>query len=202
MIQRFEDEYPETRLSTEPIPDTLSDNASISSSLEHSHAEASALEDQTLDPAFPDPEDDINDPLIRPASISRRASSPSLASRQAQEEGRMHRFGQQIKRDMLKPRTEDFANGTTGTATDDESEYMQDLRRRLESLDGSKIQESIKRLGPEAIFDAIEATAEELAVWEQKDPEGFRKIKEAQAAALKAYKDQQAPPVQQEEAIS
>ena len=39
-------------------------------------------------------------------------------------------------------------------------------------------------MGPEAVYEAIGATAEELAVMEKNDPEGFAKIKEVRGAAL------------------
>ena len=191
MIERFENEYPETRL---PKPATTTadplsnDNASTSSSLEHPNTFIHSTPTYpALEPASPDQEDidDNTAPLIRPASVSRRASSPSLASRQAQEEGRMHRFGQRIKRDILRPETQDYAHGTTGTES--EAQYLQDLRRRLEALEGGEIKERVQRLGPEAVFDMIGATAEELAAWERGNPEGFERIKEARGHALALY---------------
>lgn len=193
MIERFENEYPETRLpkptttNTDPLSD---DNASTSSSLEHPSLIHPTPTYPGLEPASPDQEDidDSTTPLIRPASISRRASSPSLASRQAQEEGRMHRFGQRIKRDILRPETEDYAHGTTGTES--EAQYLQDLRRRLEAFEGGEIKERVERLGPEAVFDMIGATAEELAAWQRGNPEGFERIKEARGLALALYEDQ------------
>lgn len=189
MIERFEDEYPETRLPkpSTTITDPSDDNASAASSLENPTA---LFHPTPTYPASPDQEDidDTTAPLIRPASVSRRASSPSLASRQAQEEGRMHRFGQRIKRDILRPETEDYAHGTTGTET--EARYLQDLRRRLEAFEGGEIRDRIERLGPEAVFDMIGATAEELEAWERGNPEGFERFKEARGHALALYDDQ------------
>lgn len=194
MIERFEDEYPETRLpkpsitTTEPLSD---DNASISSSLEN----PTTLIHPTptypgLEPESPDQEDidENTTPLIRPASVSRRNSSPNLASRQAQEEGRMHRFGQRVKRDILRPENEDYAHGTTGT--EPQAQYLQDLRRRLEVFEGGEIKERVERLGPETVFHMIGATAEELSAWERGNPEGFERIKEARGHALALYEDQ------------
>lgn len=194
MIERFESEYPETRLPkpTLTTADPLSDdNASTSSSLEHPQPIF-----PTLELASPDP-DDMDDntnndndttttPLIRPASISRRPSSPSLASRQAQEEGRMHRLGQRIRRDILPPRTQDYAHGTAAP-TADEARYLQDLRGRLEAFEGGEISERVEALGPEAVFDMIGATAEELAAWERGDPEGFERMRQARGHALALY---------------
>lgn len=190
MIERFENEYPETRISkptpatTEPFSD---DNASTSSSLIHPTPTYPPLE-----PASPDQEDpdDTTAPLIRPASVSRRASSPSLASRQAQEEGRMHRFGQRIKRDILRPESQDYAHGTTGTES--EAQHLQDLRRRLEAFEGGELKDRVERLGPETAFDMIGASAEQLSAWQRGDPEGFERIKEARGHALALYEDRMA----------
>ena len=191
MIQRFEDEYPETRL-PKPITITPSPNISHSSIPFDLTTPSQATGTSLSDPASPDIEDDLSAPLIRPSSLSRRSSSPSLASRQAQEEGRMHRFGQRVKRDILRPETEDYAHGTTGTEI--EAEYLQDLRRRLESLEGSEIKDKVESMGPEAVYQALGATAEELAAMKKQDPEGWAKTKAVRGAALTLYEDQGSSP--------
>ena len=187
MIERFENEYPETRLPkpAATIVEPLSDDNATTSSLIHPTPTY-----PTLEPASPDAEelDDNADPLIRPASVSRRNSSPGLASRQAQEEGRMHRLGQRVKRDILHPETEDYAHGTTGTESP--VQHLQDLRRRLDAFEGREIKDTVERLGPETVFDMIGATAEELSAWQHGDPEGFERIKEARGHALALYGDQ------------
>lgn len=193
MIQRFEDEYPETRL-PKPITITPSPNFSQSSTSFDPTTPSQATETDTSpsDPASPDLEDDFSAPLIRPSSLSQRSSSPSLASRQAQEEGRMHRFGQRVKRDILRPETEDYAHGTTGTEL--EAEYLQHLRRRLESFEGSEIKDKVESMGPEAVYQALGATAEELAAMKKEDPEGWAKMKELRGAALTLFEDQGSSP--------
>ena len=192
MIERFENEYPETRLpkpTTTPTETLSDDNASFSSSPEQSTTLIHPTPTYpSLRHATPDQED-IDDnaiPLIRPASVSRRNSSPSLASRQAQEEGRMHRLGQRVQRDILRPEREDYAHGTTG-AESPPAQYLQDLRRRIEAFEGVELKDRVETLGPETVFDMIGATAEELAAWERDDPEGFERIKEAKGNALALY---------------
>ncbi|KAL9635713.1 MAG: hypothetical protein Q9164_003279, partial [Protoblastenia rupestris] len=168
MIQRFEDEYPETRLSP-PLPSTEDAASNNTSSMDNRTILKPGPSDLTIPPPSPDPiEEDtfLTSPLIRPASLSRRSSSPSLASRQAQEEGRMHRFGQRLRRDIFRPQTEDHAHGTTGT--EEEASHLKDLRRRLEQLEGPEIEEKVTRLGPEAVLAAIGASAEKLAEAERK----------------------------------
>ena len=104
----------------------------------------------------------------------------------------MHRFGQRVKREILRPETQDYAHGTTGTEV--EAEYLKDVRRRLESFEGSEIKDKIERMGPEALYEAIHATAEELAVMEKNDPEGLTKIKKVRGAALALYGENQKSP--------
>lgn len=193
MIERFENEYPETRLPKPTAATNDPETSNLSSSLESASFN---LDPQIGNPSF-NPFAELSDnsstvPIIRPESLSRRASSPSLASRQAQEEGRMHRFGQRIKRDILRPETEDYAHGTTGTEV--EADYLQDLRRRLEGLEGREIQEKMTRLGPDVMFEAIGATPEELVEWERKNPVGFQKVRDASVAASRAYQGHQSLP--------
>ena len=185
MILRFEDEYPETRIRP---PNTtyeyFSDPNSTPSSLDHTSVIATVKPDRKLSNSEPFYLDDSEaeaeaDEAIK-APISRRSSDISLASRQAQEEGRMHRFGQRMRRDLLRPQTLDYAHGTTGE--EPEAEHLQLLRKRLENLGGDEIQESIHRLGPEAMYDAVGATAEELAQLERESPEALRYFKDLTVA--------------------
>lgn len=197
MIQRFEDEYPETRL-PKSIPTTSDDhfasNVGATSLGHHSQPLPPRSDSLATDVISPDLLEDetVLSPFIRPASLPRRPSSPSLAARQAQEEGRMHRFGQRVKRDILRPETEDYAHGTTGTEV--EAEYLQDLRRRLESLEGPEIKDKIESLGPEVVFDAIGTTAEELAQLEKSNPPEFERVKKMRSVAVALFQENQKSP--------
>ncbi|KAI9665404.1 MAG: hypothetical protein M1831_001842 [Alyxoria varia] len=97
---------------------------------------------------------------------SRRQSASSLAARaQAHEEGRMHRMGQQLRRDVLPPRgTDDHLHATS---RDDEPEgpRLAELRRKLEELDGEEIREKVLGQG-------LEATVTEFGLYEK---EGWRR---------------------------
>ena len=159
MIQRFEDEFPETRLGPPP---TDSNTDSMPLPIQNS---TSANNIPILSPSAVEDEDDDDDDaisnhlILRPGNLSRRTSSPSLASRQAQEEGRIHRIGQRIKRDILRPETQDYAHGTTGLEGP-EPENIQELRRKMESYGGEEIKEQIERLGPENLYRALKAERE------------------------------------------
>lgn len=105
----------------------------------------------------------------------------------------MHRFGQRVKRDILRPESEDYAHGTTGTEV--EADHLQDLRRRLESLGGSEIKDKVESMGPEAVYEALGATAEELAAIKTSDLESWTKMKEVRGAALTLFEDQGSSPL-------
>lgn len=171
MIQRFEDEYPETRLQP-PTPQTDADATPPSPT--HFPVGNSSLA-YYRDEAFGT---DTEDPGSLHAPISRRDSDVSLASRQAQEEGRMHRLGQRMRREILRPQTLDHAHGTTGE--EPEAEYLRELRERLERIPGDEIRQKFQELGPEGLFKAIGTTAEELKALGERDP----KIREGRLMEL------------------
>ncbi|MCJ1384166.1 hypothetical protein MMC17_007282 [Xylographa soralifera] len=187
MIQRFEDEFPECRLRPlKPSPsvdDTLSESGSLPSSFTNPFNSEGTDETSltTVDPT----EDD--EKVVR-VPMSRQHSDVSLASRfLTQEEGQMHRFGQQIRRDILRPELQDFAHGTTGTEV--EPQHLQKLRQRLEAMDGAEIKDRVALLGSEAVLRELGATAEELLFLEQQDPEGFEKFKEAYIVGQQNQRD-------------
>lgn len=181
IIQRFENEYPETRVNASSPNQSeigyISPSSGSPSAAEHPSGIRTTAKDADVDAD----NDDDDDGSIR-IPLRRNGSDVSLASRQAQEEGLMHRFGQRMRRDILRPETLDHAHGTTGHEV--EATHLQDLRRRLEALDGAEIREKVAQLGPEAIFEAIGATAKELAWLEEHDPEGLEAVKEEHLAAL------------------
>ncbi|MCJ1254928.1 hypothetical protein MMC24_002744 [Lignoscripta atroalba] len=181
MIQRFEDEYPETRLESLP---TRREDASEVGSLP-SLAGTSSLDADTSGMSEAIREDttlsDDEDRAVR-MPVSRHNSDVSLASRHlGQEEGRMHRFGQQIRRDILRPMEFDYAHGTTGR--EGEPQHLRKLRETLELWKGEDIKEAVEDRGSEAVLRELGATAEELLVLKKEDPEGFEMFREAQLIA-------------------
>lgn len=186
MIQRFEDEYPETRLAP-PLPITLptNDTTSLNGSLYTSGEDTSTISGDlstTLTDSDPSATDAAtlteDDEEVIKAPLSRHNSDVSLASRAlALEEGRMHRFGQHLRRDILRPQSLDHAHGTTGD--EPEAEHLRVLRDRLETLGGAEIKEKVDRLGSDAVLKEIGASAEELAQLEREDPEAFERFGKA-----------------------
>lgn len=171
MIQRFENEYPETRLTsslhTTACQSALLANPPFSNVSHHSPTESSIDTAETVDA---DVESESEETIRIP--MQRHGSDVSLASRQAQEEGRMHKLGQRMRRDILRPETLDYAHGTTGQEI--EASHLKALRSRLENLKGEEIRHRLHTLGPDAILEAIGATAEELRAIEKDDLERAR----------------------------
>ncbi|KAL8809772.1 MAG: hypothetical protein Q9200_003125 [Gallowayella weberi] len=171
MIQRFESEYPETRLNTTPFGENI---RSRSISTDTSSYTTPPEEDEVLSPSAVDDDEFDSSTALKPA-LGRRPSDHSLATRQAAEEGRMHRFGQRVRREIFPPEMLDYEHGTTGEGS--ESEHMKALRIKLESLDGQEIQRRVEEMGPEEVMRDIGATKGELEELERRG-EGVWKGKE------------------------
>ncbi|KZM22074.1 hypothetical protein ST47_g6807 [Ascochyta rabiei] len=187
MIQRFEDEYPETRLVTSPT-DTASFHSRASSVLSSSPPLSSV---PTMTDSFTDPtaqESDEDEPrLLR----SRHNSDVSLASRSmAIEEGALHRFGHRVRTGLLNPSRptsshsdQAFISGTM----DDHGlpEHLRALREYFMNLSGDELRNKIQGLGWEKAFDSVVENAQELKNLESEDPVTFKRFRESQIASLK-----------------
>ncbi|KAH8808100.1 hypothetical protein F5884DRAFT_791046 [Xylogone sp. PMI_703] len=178
MIKRFEDEFPETRLAP---PDDLmlaahklteridgSDDQRTTTSLENEQAIVDGGSDE--------------EGAIYP-TLSRHNSDVSLASRAlSQEEGRMHRFGQAFRRDILKPEMEDHAHGTTGTEI--QPAHLQMLRSMVDDLGGEDIKRRIEAEGQDVLLEELRDEASLLREQiKAGDPEAWDRFIEAQNAA-------------------
>lgn len=176
MIQRFEDEYPECRLEPRlPDPSTpliiTDDEPSPSPSSLNPLPTANTSID--ADSINEHPLTSIRTPLMR------RDSDVSLASRfLGQEEGRMHRIGQNIRREILRPQSLDFLHGTTGDETD--SAAVSELRCKLEGLEGPVLRECLEKVGPEELVRRYGGGEEQLLRLRKEDPEGFERFMESQ----------------------
>lgn len=185
IIQRFEDEYPDAVPQAPP---------------EGSGSRASSFVEPT-----PRPQDSSSDPLDRVTSensleddnanrdgqtdpfslhLSRTSSHTSLAARNlTQEEGRMHRFGQSIRREVLRPTgTDDFLHGTS---VDDEPEpaHLAALRNTFEQMKGEDIRSLVEKDGADNVLKELGFSASDLLKLMEDDPEGFEIFKHSQMAA-------------------
>ncbi|KAL2418004.1 hypothetical protein ABEF95_004453 [Exophiala dermatitidis] len=187
MIQRFEDEYPEAKhlASSPPGPNGLpSPDPSIDVSLLSASVDSNGLMRMASgeEEYFPNDADGRKDELE--VNLPRRPSTTSLVSKAfTEEEGRMHRFGQSVRRELLKPTgTDDILHGTT---VDDpaESAHLAALRLKLEELKGEDIRCKVERDGPDNVIRQLGVSAQELLMLRANDPEGFETFKESQLAA-------------------
>ncbi|KAI9792728.1 MAG: hypothetical protein M1816_001827 [Peltula sp. TS41687] len=191
MIQRFEDEYPECRLHPPTSsPSTQPRSIILSSSVVPTNLVPPSNQTTTNGPTqpatFPTPSkqdeerESYKSPHFLHAHPPRHGSDVSLASRAlSNEEGRMHRFGQQVRRDILRPQTLDHAHGTTGLEPP-EPEHLQMLRQRIEALGGMELKERVMREGPEAVLRDLTANAEHWHRLASADPESFEAFRQAQ----------------------
>jgi hypothetical protein len=130
----------------------------------------------TEDPNAPSDDEDLAEKLARhPSDTTLQAHKLNL------EEGQMHRFGQNLRRDILRPQTLDHAHGTTGEEI--EEAHLTALREKLEALRGDEIRGKIDKMGMEEALKSIGASAEELLSLQRDDPEAFEMFKQSQIHA-------------------
>ncbi|KAL1956353.1 hypothetical protein VTO42DRAFT_7336 [Malbranchea cinnamomea] len=186
MIQRFEDVFPETRISAEKAPVATSihssngDETELAKSVpnESSHLTAAALSQLEAETAIDD--DDEDQFAVR---LSRRSSNTSLHSRQlTSEEGQVHRLGQHLRRDILDSELSnpkgDVSQSPSGGID------VAALREKLEKLRESQSQSQIETDGAGQAIQEVGSSLEELLTLQKQDPEAFADFKESQIAAL------------------
>ncbi|KAL0253033.1 Microtubules assembly and stabilization protein [Diplodia seriata] len=209
IIQRFEDEYPECRVHHHRPPTASEISAALANSIgslssDRDTTAANNKNDTTAASSTPsksdytahntgfvavgdsgsddEPEHDLPPLGLR----SRHNSDVSLASRaQTLEEGRIHRLGQSVRREILKPQLHDFLHQTTGEdgEADREPAHLRMLRDQLSQLSGGELRNMVVRDGWEETVRKIGANAEELRVLARERPEEFEQWKDAQIAA-------------------
>ena len=178
MIQRFEDEYPETRLTSQPAPpSTVPDTNS-----QHSGEDLSAsnITGHNLGSSVADNENAVDDEDADNYGIhlSRTSSMTSLHARaMTSEEGHVHRIGQNLRRDFLNPpaRQDD--------GDEDDYSHLVALREKLEKLQDEQSQLPFDSAGAERTFAELGHTVDELWAAQRQDTEGFEKFKQSQIAA-------------------
>jgi hypothetical protein len=181
MIQRFEDEYPETRLHPSDAASTTSSNPSSSPPVSTVPTMDNSITDIT------NAESDDDEPMVL---RSRHNSDVSLASRNMSlEEGRLHRFGHRVRTNLLNPSRPSSSHEhsfTTGTMDDHGlPEHLMGLREYFSNYSGEEMRHIVEGVGWEKAFDSVVENAEELRNLERDDPAAFKVFRESQIAALK-----------------
>lgn len=175
-IKRFEDEYPDARPKQSPSLHSVDSRKSTD-------LDASQTENLSRLISPDDGPETKLDQGTDPYSLklSRTSSNTSLAARAlTQEEGRMHRFGQNMRREILKPHGVD--DNLHGTSVNDapESEPLSVLRKKLEGYEGDYIREQIEQRGADNVMKEFGIDLQQLKRLEEEDPEGFLTLKNAQ----------------------
>ncbi|CAO2651904.1 Nn.00g001870.m01.CDS01 [Neocucurbitaria sp. VM-36] len=186
MIQRFEDEYPETRL--QPFDAASSHSTSSVPSTSPPTSTVPTLDNSITD--ITNPESDEDEPMTL---RSRHNSDVSLASRHmSQEEGRLHRFGHRVRTGLLNPSRpssshDDSQQALISGTMDDHGlpEHLRSLREYFSNFSGEEMRHMIEGVGWEKAVDSVIENAEELKGLEKNDPAGFKMFRESQIAALK-----------------
>ncbi|CRG89695.1 MAP-homologous protein 1 [Talaromyces islandicus] len=175
MIRRFEEEYPECRLSDTVKDETSSlesgddtqEATTVPASLPADVPEGTCVEDEEADPF-----------AIR---LSRKGSNTSLHSRAlTSEEGRLHRIGQNLRRDFLEP---SLSSSEQGLPLSDDESHVHALREKLKGLKGDEIRSRVESVGADKALQDLGATVEELWIIQQQDQDAFQRFKESQIAA-------------------
>ena len=204
MIQRFEDEYPECKLPTSlPEPPTHDPLDAELDSRASSYADTSLLsvssETNGLHHAVTTGQSlsDTDEPLA--LRLSRTSSNTSLASKAlTHEEGRMHRYGQSVRREIALAKnnittTSDTAyhSATTTTADGDatrteEASRLRALEERISNMRGEEVARFHEKCNSDGVEKALRdlgVTAQDLLDMERSDPEAFERFRESQVAA-------------------
>jgi hypothetical protein len=175
MIERFEEEYPETR--ERPMPGSPRIPASTASSMtENSDLKTDlSITTSATELTAANISDDEDDAAIHPAALKRKGSEVSLAGRALSlEEGRLHRLGQEMRRDLIDSPT---------TASAPESERIKALGDKLEAISGSELKSIVEHEGWESVLQKVGGNFEELKALQESDPSGWEQFRESQLKA-------------------
>lgn len=179
MIQRFEDEYPETRIKPQAAKTTQ--EASSQNSGDDSYLATSLGNVQTPginadnDNAVDEDEGDQYE-----GRLSRTSSVTSFHSRaMTSEEGHVHRLGQNIRRDFL-PLDQDEGEESPGMM---DEKHLAALREKLDRLHDDQTRSHFESVGADKAFQELGSTVEELWAIQRQDSEAYERFKQSQIAA-------------------
>lgn len=185
MIQRFENEYPETRLA----PASPNATASVSSSMTNTSQPLSVLDlnsqsphtDYTANGSDEEMYDD-DGALIKP-NMKRVNSDVSLASRAlGREEGRLHRLGQHLRRGVMdSPLTPQGASRAPWEV--EEKQRLRKIGERIEGISGAELRSRVHSDGWDKTLEQLGANYDDLAQLQQEDPQGWEDFKESRMNA-------------------
>jgi len=183
MIQRFEEEYPDSRIA--PNGAAVEPTASMASSFQSTLASSFAMGERAELSNPAGDADDGEDDTVKPP-MSRHNSDASLASRALTlEEGRLHRLGQHLRREIVASTPTTLTPPTDGTSPPPTAgqQRLEILKERLESTPGSELGPLVEKIGWKAVLEKVGANLEDLRTLQEQDPEGWEQFKDSQLAA-------------------
>lgn len=184
MIQRFEEEYPETRIGPASPKEVPSEASSLTdqSNLLASSVTSNQLTEMTTNVSDEEDVDGEDDPSIRPTA-SRHNSDVNLASRTlGLEEGRLHRLGQRMRREVLdSPGTMQFKD--VPWQKQQQEERLKELGEKIENISGVDLKALVDEHGWEDTLKKIGANYDDLRQLQEQDPEAWESFRVAQEKA-------------------
>jgi hypothetical protein len=181
MIQRFEEEYPDSRIAPTLAEPSTSMASSFQSTLASSFGTGERAE--LLNPAGD--VDDGEDDTVKPP-MSRHNSDASLASRALTlEEGRLHRLGQSIRREIVDsiPTTHTPLGDGVAPRPTAGQQRLEILKERLESTPGNELGPLVEKIGWKAVLDKVGANLDDLRQLQELDPEGWEQFRDSHMKA-------------------
>lgn len=180
MIQRFEDEYPETRVVSQLVRSSTFESSSQNSGDDLNGSTTLSGTQPNGNSADGDTAIDDEDTDQYAIRLSRSSSVTSLHSRaMTSEEGQVHRLGQNIRRDFLSPSLD---HADEDPSLDDS--HVAALREKLDRLHEEQLRSEYENnTAPDKTFEELGSTVEELWRTQKQDSEAFERFKQSQIAA-------------------
>lgn len=188
MIQRFEDAFPDTRLpdagslaGSVPLADSqASFDDDLYNQQDHNTLAPVEQSERSQSPEEGDTALEDDDPDRYAVRLSRTSSNTSLHSRALMfEEGRVHRLGQRLSRDILQSDLDNPDATSSHSPLDDA--HVPALRERLEELRSNEAESGTDSNKP---IGELDSSLEELLELQKRDPNALSEFKESQIVAL------------------
>lgn len=176
MIQRFEEEYPETRLvAPSPAPASLRPAGT-------EQATPLSVNTRGVETTNKSDDEDEFDEGVRPA-FSRHNSDVSLASRAlSMEEGHLHKLGQRMRRSVV--------DSPAAAVEEDHSPWgakeevrMKVLKDKIEGFTGPELKIMVEHDGWDHVLGQIGANMNDLRKLQEEDPDAWAQFVDSQLKA-------------------
>lgn len=113
--------------------------------------------------------------------LARSNSNTSLAAKAyTNEEGRMHRFGQDIRREIIRQHE---IEGELSSDEEVDAQHLAEVRQRFDDFKGEEIRSRVREEGPDSVLKSLGLNAKELLLLQKEDPDGFAVFRDSQIAA-------------------